>query len=51
MVLSAVGTSILLAAGVSIPRIFLVMAVLTVIAAVFIRAAVRNQLQQRGALQ
>jgi acyl-[acyl-carrier-protein]-phospholipid O-acyltransferase/long-chain-fatty-acid--[acyl-carrier-protein] ligase len=50
MVLSAVGTSLLLAAGLSIPQIFLVMAILTIVAAVFIRAAVRGQLRQRGAL-
>jgi acyl-[acyl-carrier-protein]-phospholipid O-acyltransferase/long-chain-fatty-acid--[acyl-carrier-protein] ligase len=46
MVLSAVGTSLLLAAGFSIPQIFLVMAILTVAAAVFIRAAVRERLGQ-----
>ena len=50
MVISAVGTSILLALGFSIPDIFLVMAVLTVIAAFFIRKAVREQMKQRGAL-
>jgi acyl-[acyl-carrier-protein]-phospholipid O-acyltransferase/long-chain-fatty-acid--[acyl-carrier-protein] ligase len=50
MVLSAVGTSLLLAAGLSIPQIFLAMAILTIVAAVFIRAAVRGQLKQRGAL-
>jgi subtilase family serine protease len=50
MVLSAVGTSILLAAGLSIPQIFLVMAILTIVAAVFIRAAVHEQLRRRGAL-
>jgi acyl-[acyl-carrier-protein]-phospholipid O-acyltransferase/long-chain-fatty-acid--[acyl-carrier-protein] ligase len=50
MVLSAVGTSLLLAAGFSIPQIFLAMAVLTVVAAVLIRAAVRDQLRRRGAL-
>jgi membrane protein implicated in regulation of membrane protease activity len=50
MVLSALGTSLLLAAGFSIPQIFLVMAILTIVAAVFIRAAVREQLRRRGAL-
>jgi acyl-[acyl-carrier-protein]-phospholipid O-acyltransferase/long-chain-fatty-acid--[acyl-carrier-protein] ligase len=50
MVLSAVGTSLLLVAGLSIPHIFLVMAVLTIAAAVIIRRTVRDQLQQRGAL-
>jgi acyl-[acyl-carrier-protein]-phospholipid O-acyltransferase/long-chain-fatty-acid--[acyl-carrier-protein] ligase len=50
MVLSAAGTILLLLLGLSIPQIFLVMALLTVIAAVFIRAAVRNQLKRRGAL-
>lgn len=50
MVLSAVGTSILLAAGLSIPDIFLVMAALTVAAAVLIRRTVRDQLRRRGAL-
>jgi acyl-[acyl-carrier-protein]-phospholipid O-acyltransferase/long-chain-fatty-acid--[acyl-carrier-protein] ligase len=50
MVLSAVGTSLLLAAGFSIPQIFLVMAVLTIAAAVFIRAAVREQLKRKGTL-
>jgi acyl-[acyl-carrier-protein]-phospholipid O-acyltransferase/long-chain-fatty-acid--[acyl-carrier-protein] ligase len=42
MVFSAIGTSLLLAAGFSIPQIFLVMALLTIAAAVFIRAAVRD---------
>jgi acyl-[acyl-carrier-protein]-phospholipid O-acyltransferase/long-chain-fatty-acid--[acyl-carrier-protein] ligase len=50
MVLSAVGTSIFLTLGYSIPDIFLVMAVLTVAAAFIIRKAVREQLKQRGAL-
>jgi acyl-[acyl-carrier-protein]-phospholipid O-acyltransferase/long-chain-fatty-acid--[acyl-carrier-protein] ligase len=50
MVLSAVGTSLLLATGLSIPQIFLVMAILTIVAAAFIRAAVRDQLRRRGAL-
>jgi membrane protein implicated in regulation of membrane protease activity len=50
MVLSAVGTSALLAAGLSIPHIFLVMAALTVAAAVVIRRTVRDQLRRRGAL-
>ncbi|MDR1379719.1 MAG: MFS transporter [Synergistaceae bacterium] len=50
MVVSAVGTSFLLAAGFSIPQIFLVMAILTIFAAIFIRAAVRGQLRKRGAL-
>lgn len=50
MVISAVGTSLLLTAGLSIPQIFLVMAILTVIAAGFIRKAVRGQLEKRGAL-
>lgn len=50
MVLSAVGTTLLLAAGVSIPHIFLVMAVLTVAAAILVRATVHDQLRQRGAL-
>ncbi|MDR1649860.1 MAG: MFS transporter [Synergistaceae bacterium] len=45
IVLSAIGSSVLLALGFSIPQIFLVMAVLTVAAAVFIRAAVRGQLE------
>ncbi|MDR3230048.1 MAG: MFS transporter [Synergistaceae bacterium] len=50
MVLSAVGTSILLTLGFSIPHIFLVMAVLTIAAAAVIRVGVRSQLRQRGAL-
>jgi acyl-[acyl-carrier-protein]-phospholipid O-acyltransferase/long-chain-fatty-acid--[acyl-carrier-protein] ligase len=50
MVLSAIGTSLLLAAGFSIPQIFLATAILTVAAAAFIRAAVRDQLRQRGAI-
>ncbi|MDR2179664.1 MAG: MFS transporter [Synergistaceae bacterium] len=50
MVLSALGTSLLLAAGFSIPQIFLVMALLTIVAAMFIRTAVRDQLRRRGAL-
>ncbi|GHS94969.1 hypothetical protein AGMMS50276_08970 [Synergistales bacterium] len=41
MVLSAVGTSILLALGLSIPYIFLVTAILTIAAAVIIRKTVR----------
>ena len=48
MVVSAVGASLLLAAGLTIPQIFLFMAVLTVIAAVFIRHAVRVRLRSRG---
>jgi membrane protein implicated in regulation of membrane protease activity len=47
-VLSAVGSSILLALGFSIPQIFLAMAVLTVAAAFFIRAAVRDRLERKG---
>jgi len=50
MVLSAVGTSVFLALGFSIPHIFLVMAVLTIVAAAVIHAGVRSQLRQRGAL-
>lgn len=50
MVLSAVGTSILLALGFSIPHIFLAMAVLTVAAAFLIRRTVHDQLRRRGAL-
>jgi acyl-[acyl-carrier-protein]-phospholipid O-acyltransferase/long-chain-fatty-acid--[acyl-carrier-protein] ligase len=50
MVLSAVGTSALLAAGFSIPHIFLVMAALTIAAAVVIRRTVHDQLRKRGAL-
>jgi acyl-[acyl-carrier-protein]-phospholipid O-acyltransferase/long-chain-fatty-acid--[acyl-carrier-protein] ligase len=46
MVLSAIGTSLLLAVGFSIPQIFLVTAILTVIAAIFIRAAARDQLRK-----
>ena len=42
MALSAVGTSILLAMGLEIPHIFLLMALLTVIAALVIRRAVRE---------
>ena len=47
MVLSAAVTSVLLAIGLDIPHIFLVMAVLTAIAALVIRRAVRDQLRQR----
>ena len=47
MVLSAVGTSLFLALGFSIPDIFWVMAVLTVVAAFIIRKAVRAQIKQR----
>lgn len=50
MVASAIGTTILLAMGVSIPDIFLVMAFFTVIAAYIVRKTVRAQLRQRGAL-
>ena len=50
MVLSAVGTSIFLTLGYSIPDIFWVMAILTIVAAFVIRKAVREQLKQRGAL-
>jgi len=50
MVLSAVGTSILLTIGLDIPHIFLVMAVLTFIATFIVRRAVNDQLRQRGAL-
>ncbi len=50
MVLSAVGTTALLAMGVSIPHIFLVMAILTVIAAVLIRRTVHDQMRGRGTL-
>jgi divalent metal cation (Fe/Co/Zn/Cd) transporter len=50
MVISAVGTSILLALGLSIPDIFWIMAILTVVAAFIIRKTVREQLKQRGAL-
>ncbi|MDR2175748.1 MAG: MFS transporter [Synergistaceae bacterium] len=50
IVLSAVGSSLLLALGFSIPQIFLSMAVLTVAAAFFIRSAVRGQLKRRNAL-
>jgi acyl-[acyl-carrier-protein]-phospholipid O-acyltransferase/long-chain-fatty-acid--[acyl-carrier-protein] ligase len=46
IVLSAVGSGVLLALGFSIPQIFLVMAILTVAAAVFIRAAVRGRLKE-----
>ncbi len=42
MVLSAVGSSLLLAAGLQIPQIFLVMAALTVLAAFLIRRGVRR---------
>ncbi|MCL1941600.1 MAG: hypothetical protein FWG09_06620, partial [Synergistaceae bacterium] len=50
MVASAVGTSLLLTMGFSIPDIFWVMAVLTVAAAFVIRKAVREQMEQRGTL-
>ncbi len=50
MVLSSVGTTVLLWFGMEIPEIFLVTAVLTVIAAVIIRGAVREQMRKRGAL-
>ena len=50
MVLSAVGTTALLAMGVSIPRIFLIMAILTVIAAVLIRRTVHDQMRGKGTL-
>ena len=50
MVMSAVGTSILLTMGLEIPHIFLVIAVLTVVAAFVIRKAVHEQLRKRGAL-
>ena len=50
MVISSVGTTIMLALGMEIPQIFLVMAVLTTIAAVVIRGAVREQMRNRGAL-
>jgi len=50
MVVSAVGTSILLAMGLEIPYIFLIMAVLTAIAAFIIRRTVHDQLRQRGEL-
>ena len=49
MVLSAVGPSVLLMAGFSIPQIFLVMALLTVIAAFVIRGTVHDQMRKRGA--
>jgi hypothetical protein len=42
MVLSSVGTAILLALGMDIPGIFLVTAVLTILAAVIIRSAARE---------
>ena len=50
MVISAVGTTILLTLGVNIPDIFLVMAFFTVIAAYIVRKTVRAQLRKRGAL-
>ena len=50
MVISAVGTTILLTMGVNIPDIFLVMAFFTVIAAYIVRKTVRAQLRKRGAL-
>lgn len=50
MVLASVGTAILLMIGFSIPQVFLVMAVLTVFAAMIIRGAVNDQLRKRGAL-
>jgi acyl-[acyl-carrier-protein]-phospholipid O-acyltransferase/long-chain-fatty-acid--[acyl-carrier-protein] ligase len=50
MVISAVGTSIFLAFGFSIPDIFWVIAMLTVIAAFVIRSAVREQMKQRETL-
>jgi acyl-[acyl-carrier-protein]-phospholipid O-acyltransferase/long-chain-fatty-acid--[acyl-carrier-protein] ligase len=46
MVISAIGTSVLLALGFSIPHIFLVMAVLTIVAAVFVRKGVHSQQRQ-----
>jgi len=49
MVLSAVGTSVLLAMGMEIPHIFLITALLTIAAAFVIRKAVQEQLRQRGA--
>ena len=42
MVVSAVGSGFLLTAGLEIPQIFLVMAVLTVLAAILIRKGVRR---------
>lgn len=42
MVVSAVGSGLLLTAGLEIPQIFLVMAVLTVLAAILIRRGVRR---------
>ncbi|MCL1875239.1 MAG: MFS transporter [Synergistaceae bacterium] len=49
MVISAVGTSILLYIGFSIPDIFWIMAILTVVAAFVIRKAVHGQMKQKGA--
>lgn len=49
MVLSSVGTTILLALGMAIPQIFLVMAALTVAAAFIIRGAVRGNSGARPA--
>lgn len=48
MVVSAVGTTALLAAGVAIPGIFLVTAILTLIAAFIIRRAVKKMLRKKG---
>ena len=48
MVLSAVGTSILLTMGIDIPHIFLIMAVLTLIATFIVRRGVHDQIRQRS---
>ena len=49
MVISAVGASILLYLGFSIPDIFWIMAILTIVAAFIIRKAVQGQMKQKGA--
>jgi acyl-[acyl-carrier-protein]-phospholipid O-acyltransferase/long-chain-fatty-acid--[acyl-carrier-protein] ligase len=49
MVISSLLVTALLAAGLSIPQIFLAVAALTVIAAWIIRGAVKDQMKKRGA--
>lgn len=51
MVISSVTTTVMLALGCSIPQVFLVMAVLTIVAAFVIRGAVKEQIKVRGAAE
>jgi acyl-[acyl-carrier-protein]-phospholipid O-acyltransferase/long-chain-fatty-acid--[acyl-carrier-protein] ligase len=51
MVISSLLTTALLTAGLSIPHIFLVIAVLTVIAAWVIRGSVRDQTNRKGSMK